>query len=116
MKRTLTITALLAALSLAGGFAGAATAQETIYGSHMMTQQERIEYRARMRAANTDEERVRIRAEHHERMKERARERGLKIPDEPPPRGMGGGMGPGMGGGMGPGMGGGMGPGGGRGR
>lgn len=103
MKKALTFSIIAAALALGGGLAGTAHSKDTIYGSHMMTQQERIEYRARMRAANTDEERVRIRAEHHERMKERARERGLKIPDEPPPRGMGGGMGPGMGGGMGPG-------------
>jgi hypothetical protein len=114
MKNMLILSAAVAALSLTSGVVVAAEQQEVIYGSHMMTQQERVEYRARMRAANTEEERLRIRAEHHERMKERARERGVTIPDEPPPRGMGGGMGPGMGGGMGPGMGGGMG--GGRGR
>jgi hypothetical protein len=77
-----------------------------IYGSQLMTQQERNEYRARMRAAKTVQEREQIRNEHHERMKERAKERGVTLPDTPPPRGMGGGMGPGGGmGGMGPGSG-----------
>ena len=84
--------------------------QEQVYGSQLMTQQERTAYRAKMRAAKTQEERERVRAEHHEQMKVRAKERGVTLPDEPPARG--GGMSPG--GGMGPG-GGGMGPGGGMG-
>jgi hypothetical protein len=86
--------------------------QEQIYGSQLMTQQERNEYRAKMRTSKTAEERERIRKEHHEAMKVRARERNMTLPDEPA---VGGGMGPGGGGGMGPG-GGSMGPGGGRGR
>ena len=81
---------------------------DQIYGSQMMTQQERDELRAKMRAAQTAEERERIRAEHHALMQERAKERGLSMPEEPPMRG---GMGAGMGGGMGPGHGGGMGSG-----
>lgn len=92
-------------------------AREQIYGSQLMTQQERTEYRSRMRAAKTAGEREQIRAEHHEAMKVRAQERGFTLPDAPVgQRGrMGpGGMGPG-GGGMGPG-GGGMGPRGGGGR
>lgn len=105
MKRTLMFSAVVAALSLTGGFAAGASQPETIYGSQIMTRQERIEYRTRMRAAKTAEERQQIRTEHHERMKMRAQERGMTLPDQPPA--MGGGMGPG---------GGGMGPGGGRGR
>jgi hypothetical protein len=61
-----------------------------------------------MRRAKTEQEREKIRNEHHERMLARAKERGVKIPEEPPAKGRG--MGPG--GGMGPGAGG-MGPGGG---
>ena len=86
--------------------------QDRIYGSQMMTQQERDEYRSKMRAAKTFEERERIRKEHQERMKVLAKEQGVTIPDEPPVRG-GGMMGPG--GGMGPGSGG-MGSGGSRNR
>jgi uncharacterized membrane protein YgcG len=85
--------------------------QEQIYGSQMMTQRERNEYSERMRAAKTADERERVRAEHHERMQARAKERGAKLPDQPPARkgtGMspGGGMGSGGGGGMGGGRGG----------
>jgi uncharacterized protein HemX len=112
MKRTAIVCALGAALALSAGVSLGADPQETIYGSQIMTQQERTEYRSRMRAANTAEEREQIRKEHHERMKERAKTQGVTLPDEPPAGG--GGRGPG-GGGMGPG-GGGMGPGGGRGR
>ena len=38
-------------------------------------------------------------------MRERAKERGVTLPEDPPARGMGGGMGSGAGGGMGGGMG-----------
>jgi hypothetical protein len=81
--------------------------RDQIYGSQLMTRQERSEYRTRLRAAKTAQEREQIRAEHHERMQERAKERGVTLPDEPPARGRG--LGPG--GGVGPGNG--MGPGGG---
>lgn len=80
-----------------------------IYGSQMMTPEERDAYRQRMRDANTFEEREKIRAGHHETMRMRAMERGVTLPDVPPGRGPG--MGPGKGPGAGPGMG--MGPGGG---
>lgn len=82
------------------------------YAQQLMTDKERTEYRARMWAAQNDEERARIRAEHHAQMVERARERGITIPDTPPPMGAGMGPGAGMGAGMGgAGMGAGMGPG-----
>jgi hypothetical protein len=78
--------------------------QERIYGSQLMTNQERTEYRARLSAAKTVQERKKIRKEHHEAMKLRAKERGVTLPDEPPeqgrmmdPMGPGGGMGPGSG-------------------
>ncbi len=87
--------------------------KEQIYGSQLMTPQERASYQKRMQSAKTAQEREQIRAEHHKQMQARAKERGMTLPEEPPARG--GGMGPGMGG---PGMGGGggMGPGGGGGR
>lgn len=95
--------------------------QDRIFGSQLMTQQERLDYSTRMRSLNTEQERQAFRLEHHTQMQERARQRGVTLPDEPPlvpGRAMGGsGMGPG--GGMGPaggmGSGGGMGPGGGAG-
>jgi len=116
MKReTLVLSALVSALSLSAGYALAADPepvkekvqiqkQEQVYGSQLMTKQERMEYREKMRAAKTAEEREQIRKEHHEQMKARAKARGVTLPDDPLTRG--GGMG----------SGGGMGPGGGRGR
>lgn len=128
MKRILMVSALTAALSLFAGHSLAGDRQEQIYGSQMMTPEERAEFTARMRAAETDEEREQIRKEHHEHMKERAERLGVKLPDKPPAGGRG--MGPGGGAGsrdggtgrgMGPGGGtgsrdGGIGPGGGRNR
>jgi hypothetical protein len=80
---------------------GKADQQEEIYGSQLMTKEEREEYRAKMRSAKTSEEREQIRTEHHEKMKARAEERGMKLPEEPPMKGSGmgsgGGMGPGPG-------------------
>lgn len=112
MKRTLMVSALAGMLSLPAAVLAAepvplqekAQVQQQVYGSQLMTPQERSEYRAKMRAAKTLEEREQIRKDHHEAMKERAKARGVTLPDEPPARG--GGMGPG----------GGMGLGGGRGR
>jgi hypothetical protein len=65
--------------------------QETIYGSQLMTHQERMEHRAKLRAAKTLEEREQIRKEHHEKMQARAKERGVSLPDMPsmPGGGMG---------------------------
>lgn len=101
-KTTLLLSTLAFALLLPAGHAlaaGQAQDQEPIYGSQLMTQQERIEQRDKMRAAKNVEEREQIRKEHHERMKERAKERGVALPDEPTARG--GGRGPGGGGGRG---------------
>jgi len=95
MKRTVIASVLAAALILSAGISLGDDQQVTIYGNQLMTQQERNEYRTKMRAAKTDEEREQIRKEHHERMKERAKAQGVTLPDEPPTRG--GGMGPGNG-------------------
>jgi len=65
--------------------------QDQIYGSQLMTQEERNAYRNQMRNAKTAQEREQIRKEHHEQMKVRAKEKGVTLPDEPPARG--GGMG-----------------------
>ena len=70
--------------------------QEQDYGSELMTPKENAEYRARMQAVKTAEEREQIRKEHHEKMKERAKARGVTLPDEPPAGGDG--MGPNDGG------------------
>ena len=94
---------------LALGIPGASVfAAEQVYGSQLMTQQERIEHRAKMQSMNTQEERERYRMEHHMKMQQRAKEQGVTLPDSPP-MGSGMGSGRGMGGGQGGGMGGGRG-------
>ena len=62
--------------------------QEQIYGRELITERERSELQARMRAATSAEEREQIRWEHHIRMQERAKERGVVLPDEAPMFGM----------------------------
>ena len=61
--------------------------QRSIFGSQLMTERERMEHREQMRNASSDEEREQIRNEHHERMKLRAQQRGIELPDEPQARG-----------------------------
>ena len=92
----------------------ATTDQQPVYGSQLMTEQERLEQRQRMRNATSPEEREQIRLEHHQRMQERARQQGVTLPEQAPAPGMGKGQGMGPGQGMGKGMGpkgGGQGPG-----
>lgn len=55
-------------------------AREQIYGYSMMTPQEVARYQSRMGAARSEQERERIRAEHHAQMQERARERNESPP------------------------------------
>lgn len=101
-----TIKVLLAVLAIGGMAPAALAADAPIYGSQLMTSQERIEHRNKLRATKTAEEREQIRLQHHEQMQLRAREQGVNLPDTPPAQGggMGRQMGPGGGmGGMGPG-------------
>lgn len=104
MKRFLTVM-LTSCLILIGSSAMTVKAAEQVYGWQLMTQQERNEYRAKMRTMKTAEERERYRMEHHKMMQERAKERGVTLPEVPGPQGKG--MGPGNG--MGPGKAGGPG-------
>lgn len=112
--RPLILSAAIGALFLQAGSATAderervqyrAPVPEQIYGSQLMTDEERRAYHVRIQSATTAEEREQIRREHHARMKDRAKARGIDLPDNPPaaagPMGPGGMMGPGAG--MGPG-------------
>ena len=62
---------------------------EVIYGSQLMTPQERTEYRAKMRSLKTKEEREALRMEHHQQMQERAKTMGKTLPDMPMAQGGG---------------------------
>jgi hypothetical protein len=71
--------------------------EQVVFGRELMTDEERAEHRNKMRAAKTVEERERIQKEQHERMKIRAKERGIALPEEPLIKGGGMGQGRGMG-------------------
>jgi hypothetical protein len=62
----------------------------TVRGRELMTEEEREKHRQEMRSKADAEERERARREKHEEMNERARERGVELPDEPIPQRGGG--------------------------
>lgn len=104
MKQILLMSYLVITLFLTAGVASAADktqmqqkaeTQEQVFGYQLMTNEERMEMRNKMRAAKTAEEREQIQAEHHERIKLRAKEQGVTLPDQPLMKG--GGMGAGQG-------------------
>lgn len=76
--------------------------QDPIYGSQLMTPQERMDYQAQMRALKTEQERETYRLAHHQKMQERAKAQGVALPEMPAARaGMGLGQGAGTGAGAG---------------
>ena len=60
-----------------------------IYGSQLMTPQERAEYRERIRNM-TPSQRAQFRMEHRRRMDRRAKKRGIQLPSQGGSPGMGG--------------------------
>lgn len=66
-----------------------AATQEQVYGSQLMTNEERAEYHGAMRAAKTVEERELLRKEQHQRMDARAKTRGVTLANDPLVRGEG---------------------------
>jgi len=74
-------------VGMACGMAGAAVAadpiprREIIPGATLMTHAERAQYRERMQAATTPDERARTRSRHVADMQARARARGLAVVD-----------------------------------
>lgn len=97
MKKFLLVSMAVAGLSLAMNFSLAANVQAAskstssppMYGSQLMTPEERAEQHNKMCAAKTDEEREQIRKEHHERMQERAKAKGVTLPEMPMNKRMG---------------------------
>jgi hypothetical protein len=125
MKKMLLASPLLFALLLTTNVTQAADevqaqerveTQQQVYGYQLMTNEERMEMRNKMATAKTAEERERIQAEHHERMKIRAKEQGVTLPDQPMMKGGAMGKGTGMGTGQRQGAGAGSGQGQGRGK
>ena len=98
----LTLLTVLAANS--GLWSGVVVAQvqvqPQIYGSQLMSDAERTEYQSKMRSLKTDKEREALRLDHHEKMKVRAAEKGITLPNSP----VGAGPGPKVGAGIGTGL------------
>ena len=92
-RSLLSMSAAFVALAIA--WPAGAQSQQPIYGSQLMTQQERLEYEERIRSAKSQAERQRIRSEHHVQMQERARQKGVTLPGMGPGQGMGPGKGAG---------------------
>ena len=92
MNRYVKYAVLASALGLALPITSTFAAEQ-IYGSQLMTEQERQEHRAKMQSMKTAEERERYRIEHHKKMQERAKQQGVTLPDMPQHQGNGMGMG-----------------------
>jgi hypothetical protein len=123
LKQTMLLAAITGVMTLASASVSAVEpvqaqtiqqTQEQVYGSQLMTKQERTEYRAKMRSLKTQDERDAFRLEHHKLMQERATAKGVTLPNMPAAgagmnsgmkRGAGAGEGMGPGGGMGAGQG-----------
>lgn len=99
MSRSITVMALVCAAVASSG----ATAEENpatgqgqmrqqgqVRGRDLMSPDELAQHREKMRSMKTEEERRAYQAEQHRKMQERAKEKGLTLPDQP-------GQGPGMG-------------------
>lgn len=78
--------------------------KETIFGSQLMTAEERTAFRTQMQNATTEEDRQKIRLEHRTLMLERAKAKGVTLSDTPMMNGQGMGNGKATGMGMGGGM------------
>jgi hypothetical protein len=78
---------LVAAIIMASAALDAVGAEqpkrEIIPGSELMTSQERERYRQRIRGAKTPDEEQKVRSEHLHQVRERARLRGLRLPEDP---------------------------------
>lgn len=92
LNKSLSLIAGATLLASLASMPVAAQSEEQVFGRELMTQQELQQHRETMRNLNTDAERAQYRQLHHERMMERARERGVELRN-----GMGQGPGQGMG-------------------
>ncbi|MHA7810289.1 MAG: hypothetical protein ACX933_10815 [Marinobacter adhaerens] len=92
LKKSLSLIAGATLLASLASMPVAAQSDDQVFGRELMTQQELKQHRETMRNLNTDAERAKYRQLHHERMMERARERGVELRN-----GMGQGSGQGMG-------------------
>ncbi len=67
--------------------------QDPIFGSQLMTDAERNQFRTQMRSLKTVKEREAYRLQHHKLMQERAQAQGITLPASPPATPQGAGVG-----------------------
>ena len=91
------IKTILLASTFSMLFTTTSSAEDQAYGWQLMSEQERIEHRNKMRSFKTEQERERYRLEHHKKMQKRADQQGLSLPDQPRVQGQGMGTGGGQG-------------------
>ena len=80
MNRVLIITLLLSAAATAQARGPVRASETNTRGWQLMTPDERIEHQAKIRGFTTYEECRNYRGTHHQLMEERARERGMALP------------------------------------
>ena len=85
--KTIIKTTIVSACLILVAAVNLSVAEEQIYGSQLMTEQERAEHRTKMQSLKTDQERARYRLEHHKKMQQRAKQQGKALPDMPPQAG-----------------------------
>lgn len=83
IKQALIASIVSAAVLLPVGVSTAA-GNDHIYGSQLMTNQERLEYRKKTSNAKSTAEREMIQNEHHAMIKKRAKQRNITLPDDAP--------------------------------
>ena len=105
MKKSMILAAGAALLTAAMSLPVYAQDDDAVFGRQLMTQEELHQHRQTMQGLATKEERQQYRQQHHQRMLERARERGVTLPEEPGKQGKGMGPKPGKGEQKGPGAG-----------
>lgn len=105
MKGSMVLAAGAALVAAAMSFPVNAEDDGSVFGRQLMTQEELQQHRQTLKGLTTKEERQQYRKEHHQRMLERARERGVTLPEEPGKQGKGMGPKPGKGEQQGPGAG-----------
>lgn len=65
------------------GVDASVSSDQNIYGSEIMTPEERAEFRSKMQSAKTVQERERLRVDHEAAMQSRAKQRGITLEENP---------------------------------
>lgn len=101
MFRSVLIVCLLALLTVFTGPVYASdqakiqNSAQQVYGSQLMSAEERLQYHQQLRVLQTEQEKEQFRIQHHHKMQERAKALGKTLPEQPREGGYGYGYGDG---------------------